>query len=198
MFFLGAYDSIFYSAGNRAWLFASCYALGACRSDRTPFWRLGYDRWRVIQKLGYGRRKNLTARLASINYDNSPQGIPSVSFRMGMVEMIDRTKGLQAMIFLRNIVSAALLIAAFGISVISLTTLLGSLVFSTRAPSTCFFPVLALCIASCGLHSEPMPTWFCLAGVVTVSIALIEIATRGVNLVCKQIKHKSSSTVASK
>ncbi len=102
------------------------------------------------------------------------------------------------MIFLRNIVSAALLIAAFGISVISLTTLLGSLVFSKRAPSTCFFPVLALCIVSCGLHSEPMPTWFGLVGVVTVSIAIIEISTRGVNLVCKQIKHKSSSTVASK
>ena len=91
-----------------------------------------------------------------------------------------------------------LLLVALFISVISLVTLLRAIICGRKEPSTSFFPVLALCIVSCVLHSKPMPTWFCLVGVGTVSIAIIEIITRIVNLVCKQIKQKSSSTVASK
>ena len=105
-----------------------------------------------------------------------------------MVERIDRTKGLQAMIFLRNIVSAALLIAAFGISVISLTTLLGSLIFSKRAPSTCFVFVWTLCIISCGLYLKPLPTWFRLIGITSVLISMLEMLIRGANLLIKKIR----------
>ena len=103
-----------------------------------------------------------------------------------------------AMIILLTIISVVLLLGALFLSVISLVTFLQAIICSRKEPSTCFFPVLALCIVSCVLHSKPMPTWFCLVGVVTVSIAIIEITTRVVNLVCKQIKRKSSSTVANK
>ena len=108
-----------------------------------------------------------------------------------MVERIDRTKGLQAMIFLRDIVSivsAALLIAAFGISVISLTTLLDSLIFNKRVPSTCFVFVWALCIISCGLYLKPLPTGFRLIGITTVLIIILEMLIRGANLLIKKIR----------
>ena len=94
------------------------------------------------------------------------------------------------MIILLIIISVVLLLVALLLSVISLATFLRAIICSRKEPSTSFFPVLVVCIVSCVLHSKPMPTWFCIVGVATLSITIIEIIARVVNLVYKKTKHK--------
>ena len=105
-----------------------------------------------------------------------------------MQERADWTKNLRAMIFLLNIVSTVLLFAALIISAVSLTTLCGSFIFGKREPSTCFVFVWILCMISCVLHSKSMSTWFRIVGIVTVSMSMLELSIRWINLMCKWIK----------
>ena len=108
-----------------------------------------------------------------------------------MVERSDRAKGLYAMIFcLLNLISIALLFAALLVSFVSLGAITRSFLFGKREPSTCFFFVCALCMLSVSLHSKPIPTWFRLVGVVTVSITMVEVTAKMINLMCKKIKQR--------
>ena len=91
---------------------------------------------------------------------------------------------------LLNMISVALLFAALFISVVSLGAIVRFFLFGKREPSTCFFFVYALCMLSVVIHSKPIPTWFRLVGVVTVSITMVEVTAKMINLMCKKIKQR--------
>ena len=97
---------------------------------------------------------------------------------------------MRAMILLLNIVSGVLLVAAWSVSVVSLMGILRSYILGKREPSTSFAIVWLVCVISCLLHSKPIPTWFRLVAIITLSISVIEIATKGINLMRKQIKRR--------
>lgn len=88
---------------------------------------------------------------------------------------------------LLNMISVALLFAALFISVVSLGAIVRFFLLGKREPSTCFFFVYALCMLSVVLHSKPIPTWFRMVGIITVSITVTEMTAKIINFMCEKL-----------
>ncbi len=91
------------------------------------------------------------------------------------------------MTLLLKSVASFFLFAALAISIVSLTAVLKSLLWSKKEPSTVFIAIWLMCVMSYQLYPKPISKWTRLTFMICISITMLEMTIKFVGHVCKHM-----------